>query len=185
MNRFPRILSKLLSMSVLALFVLGLQPAQAEDKNVLTLDAEAALASLYKTSPGAKALGESAAGILVFPSITKAGFIVGAQGGSGVLFKQGQVAGFYHSGALSMGMQAGYQTYGYVLFMLGSADLANLDDDKGWSLGVGPSIVVADKGFGKDVSTSTLKSGVYAFIFDQKGLMAGLGVVGQKITRLK
>ena len=60
-----------------------------------------------------------------------------------------------------------------------------LKKTSGWSLGVGPSIVVADAGFGKDASTLTGQKGVYAFIFDQKGLMAGMGLVGQKITRLK
>jgi hypothetical protein len=45
--------------------------------------------------------------------------------------------------------------------------------------------VIADAGFAKDTSTTTLRSGVYAFIFDQKGLMAGIGLVGQKITKIK
>ncbi len=184
MNSPRRSLPTWLAIAVLCISVLGPQRAMAVDKIVLDQDAEAALASLYATSPGAKALGDKAKGILVFPTITKAGFIIGAQGGSGVLFQQGMNAGFYHSGALSVGMQAGLQTYGYALFFLTDADLAYLKDSKGWSLGVGPSIVVADTGFGKDISTSTLQSGVYAFIFDQKGIMAGVGVVGQKITRL-
>jgi len=177
--------SPLLAFAVLALSLLGLQPALAEDKSFLEQDAQAALASLYTTSPGAQALGARAAGILVFPTITKAGFIIGAQGGSGVLFQQGNVGGFYHSGALSVGMQAGMQTYGYALFFMSDADLAYLSKSEGLSIGVGPSIVVANTGFGKDISSATLKSGIYAFIFDQQGLMAGMGVTGQKITRLK
>jgi lipid-binding SYLF domain-containing protein len=44
--------------------------------------------------------------------------------------------------------------------------------------------VVLDAGAGKDLSTLTAKSDVYAMIFDQKGLMAGVGVQGSKITRL-
>jgi lipid-binding SYLF domain-containing protein len=35
------------------------------------------------------------------------------------------------------------------------------------------------------LTTTTLQSDVYAFIFGQQGLMAGLGLQGQKITRLR
>ena len=65
-----------------------------------------------------------------------------------------------------------------------SKDLAYLKKSSGWSIGVGPSIVVADAGMGEDVSTLTGQKGVYAFIFDQKGLMAGMGLTGQKITKI-
>jgi lipid-binding SYLF domain-containing protein len=51
-------------------------------------------------------------------------------------------------------------------------------------LGVGPSLVVLDSGFGKTLSTTTLQKGVYAFIFDQKGLMGGMGLQGTKITKI-
>ena len=183
MNRYIRFLSTFFAFAVMGL--LSLQPAMAATGHVLDQDAEAALSALYSNHAGAKALGEKASGILVFPSITKAGFIVGAQGGDGVLFEKGKRTGYYNSGAVSVGLQAGVQTYGYALFFMSPADLAYLKKSSGWSLGVGPSIVVADAGFGKDTSTTTLKSGVYAFIFDQKGLMAGMGVVGQKITRIK
>ena len=33
-------------------------------------------------------------------------------------------------------------------------------------------------------TSTTLKDDIYAFIFDQKGLMAGLGIQGSKITRI-
>ena len=45
--------------------------------------------------------------------------------------------------------------------------------------------MIADAGAGKDVSTLTGQKGVYGFIFDQKGLMAGLGLAGQKIGKIK
>ncbi len=74
------------------------------------------------------------------------------------------------------------QTYGYALFFLTPEDLKYLKTSSGWSLGTGPNLVIADAGFGTDASTTTVRSGVYAFIFDQKGLMAGIGLVGQKIS---
>jgi lipid-binding SYLF domain-containing protein len=91
----------------------------------------------------------------------------------------------YNTGAASVGLQAGVQTYGYALFFITDEDLNYLKTSSGWSLGTGPNIVIADAGAAKDASTLTGKKGVYAFIFDQKGLMAGIGLVGQKITKTK
>ena len=170
-------------LAIAASALLGLHPAYAA--SVLDEDAAAALKSLYSTSPGAKALGGKALGILVFPSVTKAGFIVGGQGGDGALFEKGKITAHYNTGAASVGLQAGVQTYGYALFFLTAADLAHLKNSSGWSLGTGPTIVIADAGAAADPSTLTARKGVYAFIFDQKGLMAGVGLVGQKITKIK
>ena len=44
--------------------------------------------------------------------------------------------------------------------------------------------MVLDQGFGKNLSTTTLQQGVYAFIFDQKGLMGGVGVQGLEKTKI-
>jgi len=65
-----------------------------------------------------------------------------------------------------------------------NASLSYLDKSDGFELGMGPSLVVADKGFGKVVSSTTLQKGVYAFVFDQKGLMGGTGIQGTKVTRI-
>jgi lipid-binding SYLF domain-containing protein len=62
--------------------------------------------------------------------------------------------------------------------------LQYLNNSDGWELGTGPTLVVLDQGFGKNFSTTTLQQGVYAFIFDQKGLMGGVGVQGSKITKI-
>ena len=81
-------------------------------------------------------------------------------------------------------MQAGVQSFSYALFFMDNASLNYLDRSEGWEIGVGPSIVVVDKGVAKSLTTTTAKNGVYAFIFGQKGLMAGLGLQGSKITRI-
>lgn len=184
MTRYLRFTKAVFVLAVAALALIGLRPAIAASGHLLDQDAEAALRSLYETSPGAKALGDKAKGILVFPKITKAGFIVGGQGGDGSLFEKGKVTAHYNSGAASVGLQAGVQEYGYALFFMTDADLKYLKTSSGWSLGVGPNIVLVDAGAAKDISTLTGKSGVYAFIFNQKGLMAGVALVGQKITKI-
>jgi len=65
-----------------------------------------------------------------------------------------------------------------------NASLSYLDKSDGFELGIGPSLVVVDKGFGKVVSSTTLQKGVYAFVLDQKGLMGGMGIQGTKVTRI-
>ena len=139
---------------------------------------------LYQGTPGAKELGEKAVGVLIFPSIKKGGFIIGGQFGDGVLRKRGKTIGYYRSLAASYGLQAGGQAFSYVLFFMDNASLQYLDKSEGWEVGVGPSLVVLDEGFGKVMSTTTMQSGVYAYVFGQKGVMAGLGIQGTKITKI-
>ena len=96
----------------------------------------------------------------------------------------GRTVGYYNSIAASYGLQAGVQKFGYALFFMNNDALAYLDKSDGWEVGVGPSIVVVDKGVGKSMTSTTLTQDVYAFIFNQKGLMAGLGIQGSKITKI-
>ena len=156
------------------------RPALAEASEA---EINAALEKLYSESGAARALGEKAKGILLFPSIVKGGFLVGGQYGEGLLLKAGKPSGKYNTIQVSYGLQAGLQKYGYALFFTTDSSLSYLDKSNGWELGVGPSIVVIDVGAGKSMSTTTLKSEIYAFFFNQKGLMGGLGLQGTKITK--
>ena len=158
--------------------------ALAASASAINRDATAVLTKLYKNNPGAKSLGDKAVAVLVFPSIVKGGFIVAGLYGDGVLRKRGKAVAYYRSLAASYGFQAGIQNYGYVLFFMDDASVKYLENSDGWELGTGPSLVVLDTGFGKNFSTTTLQKGVYAFIFDQKGLMGGFGIQGSKITKI-
>jgi lipid-binding SYLF domain-containing protein len=171
------------AVAAVAAFTLLSGPTFAEDS--FHADASAALTKLYESEPVAKMIGEKAKAILVFPSIVKAGFIVGGQYGEGVLLENGKLIAHYNSVAASYGLQAGVQSFGYALFLMSDNALQYLSKSDGWELGVGPSIVIVDKGKAKSLTTTTLKDDVYAFIFDQKGLMAGLGIQGSKITKLE
>ena len=154
----------------------------AASRSSLDQEARTALESLYAKTPAARALGAKAKAILVFPRIVKAGLIIGGQGGDGVMLKNGKTAGYYSSGGLSVGYQAGAQSYGYALFFMSDSSLQYLSNSDGWEIGVGPSVVVVDAGMAKSLTTTTAKSDIYAFFFDQKGLMAGMGLQGTKIT---
>jgi lipid-binding SYLF domain-containing protein len=161
------------------------EPALAASAKEIDAKATRALTNLYKTTPGAKELAGKAKAILIFPDIVKAGFMVGGQFGDGALRKGGKTVAYYRSMAGSFGFQAGAQSFGYVLFFMDDESLKYLDQSDGWEVGTGPSLVVLDKGFGKNLSTTTLQKGVYAFIFNQKGIMGGVGIQGSKITKIK
>jgi len=111
--------------------------------------------------------------------------MVGGQYGEGALRKDGKTVGYYSSVAMSYGLQAGVQTFGYALFFMTDSALKWLDRSDGWEVGTGPSIVVLDEGMAGGMSTTTAQSDIYAFVFSQKGLMAGLGLQGTKITKIK
>jgi lipid-binding SYLF domain-containing protein len=159
--------------------------AEAATAAEISRDVKIALEHLYAKSASARVLGEKAKGILVFPGIAKGGFIVGGQYGEGALLKGGKISGYYNTVQLSYGLQVGLQKYGYVLFFMTDKTMQYLAKSDGWEIGVGPSIVVVDVGAATSKTTTTLKSDVYAFFFDQKGLMAGLGLQGTKITKIK
>jgi lipid-binding SYLF domain-containing protein len=158
--------------------------AYAASASEIDAEAKAALKQLVDSTPAARELARSAKAILIFPSIVKGGFIVGGQVGDGVLRANGKSVAYYRSFAGSYGLQAGVQSFGYVLMFMDDESRAYLDRSEGWEIGVGPSIVIVDEGMGKSLTTTTLKKGVYAFIFGQKGLMAGMGIQGSKITKI-
>jgi lipid-binding SYLF domain-containing protein len=159
-------------------------PAAKTAASTLSRDARSALSRLTAQSSTAKALEAQATAVLVFPSIKKAGLVVGGQYGEGTLFRGGKATAYYSTGGVSYGLQAGAQTYGYAMFFMNEAALRQLDKADGFEIGVGPSVVVVDQGMAKSATTTTMKDDIYAFIFGQKGLMAGIGLQGNKITRI-
>ena len=164
-------------------------PSLAQDKgktkaSELASKSQAALTQLYAQAPLAKTLAPTAHAILVFPEVTKAGFGIGGQYGEGMLLKNGKAAAYYKTTGASFGMQVGGQKYGYAMFFMNAKALAELDSAKGFEVGVGPSLVMVDEGMAKTTTTNTLKDDIYAFVFGQKGLMAGLGLQGNKIAKI-
>jgi len=160
------------------------QTSVAAGADELARDANASLQQLYASVPAAKALGSSAQAVLVFPKVTKAGLGVGGQYGEGALLQKGKAVGYYNTTGASVGLQAGAQQFGYAMFFMNANALAQLDKAGGFEVGVGPSVVVMDEGKAKTMTTTTAKDDIYAFIYGQKGLMAGLGIQGNKITKI-
>lgn len=157
------------------------QAATAEDLN---RDSAQALQALKQSNRTAAQIADRARAVLIFPNIVKAGLIFGGAYGEGTLTKGGRVVDYYNSVTGSWGLQAGAQSYGYVVFLMNDKAVDYLVKSNGWEIGVGPTVVVVDEGMAKNLSTSTLKDDAYAFIFSQQGLMAGVSIEGTKISRI-
>ena len=144
-----------------------------------------ALSQLVRENPAADAISKQARAVLVFPSIVKAGLVFGGAYGEGEMRRGGQTAGYYTSFTGSWGLQAGAQSYGYVVFLMNDDAVRYLEESDGWEIGVGPTVVVVNAGIAENLSSSTLQDDAYAFIFDQKGLMAGVSIEGTKVSRVQ
>ena len=185
MVRYYRWIIILLSLAFAGGTLISPNPSEAATAAEINRDAKSALEKLYAKSPMAKTLGEKAKGVLVFPGIVKGGFLVGGQYGEGALIKDGKTAGYYNTVQVSYGLQAGIQKYGYALFLMTDSAMKWIDKSDGWEIGTGPSIVVMDAGAALAATTTTLQSEIYAFFFDQKGLMGGIGLQGTKIIKIE
>lgn len=177
-QRFFVVIIALLSTSVMT-------AAYATTAEELNAQADQALEQLYKSNPLAKDFSKQAKATLVFPNVVKAGMVFGGSYGEGVLMKNNKVVDYYNSVAGSWGLQAGAQSYGYVVFLMTDKALKYLEKTHGWEIGVGPTVVVINEGAAKNISSSTLKNDACAFIFDQQGLMLGVGIEGTKISHIK
>jgi len=174
----------LLAATALAVTTLssGGYAATTEDLNK---DSTQALQMLTKSNPLAADVAKKAKAVLIFPNIVKAGLVFGGAYGEGELKKDNMVDGYYNSITASWGLQAGAQSYGYVVFLMNDKAVKYIHQTHGWELGVGPTVVIVNEGVAKNLSSTTLKDDAYAFIFDQQGLMAGVNIEGTKISRIK
>jgi len=184
MKKDLRFITGLFVFAILMIAMVPCQPAFAATAAEIDRDVDSALQKLYDKTPAAKELAKIAKGILVFPDIVKGGLIIGGQYGEGALRVDGKTVGYYSSVAASYGLQAGVQKFGYALFFITGNALDYLKKSEGWEIGTGPSLVIVDEGVAGSLTTTTAKSDIYAFFFDQKGLMAGIGIQGSKITKV-
>lgn len=156
----------------------------SDERDDLHARAVASRDELFRTVPAARELASKSAGVLVFPSVTQAGFVVGGQYGQGVLFKNGVATGYYNIAGGSFGLQIGAQSFSQVYMFTTPEALKTFEETKGLEVGAGLDFAVADVGTSGEISSSTLQKPVVIWVFGQQGLMAGVTVEGQKITQL-
>lgn len=185
MNDMRRNLVALMLATGLIVSIGAVNLARAATAEDLDRDCRQALQTLYQTHPLAESISHTAKAVLVFPNIVKAGLVFGGSYGEGELIKGGTVVDYYNSVTGSWGLQAGAQSYAYVVFLMTNEAVHYIEESHGWEIGVGPTVVVVDEGIAKNLSTSTLKDDAYAFIFSQQGLMAGVSIEGTKISKIR
>ena len=159
--------------------------AEAASKAKIDRKVNNALADFREDIGGADAVLSKAVGVLVFPSIVKAGIGIGGESGNGALRIGGKSVAYYNTSAASIGFQLGAQARRQIIVFLDQKALDKFRASDGWEIGVDASVAVITLGAGGAVDTTTLDQPIVAFIFDNKGLMYNLSLEGSKITRIK
>jgi lipid-binding SYLF domain-containing protein len=153
-------------------------------RRAIDANVDNALAQLFEQVNGSEQLASRAKGVLVFPSVMEAGFMVGASRGQGAL-RVGEKTKSYHSTtSLSFGLQAGARsTAVFLLFMTDDA-LNRFQNSSGWTVGADASVTLISVGTGAQVTTATAQQPVIGYVLSNSGLMAGISLDGTRITRL-
>jgi lipid-binding SYLF domain-containing protein len=145
----------------------------------------ATLDRLYRHVPGTHGLVARSAGVLVFPTVVKAGFGVGGEYGEGELLIGGRPAGRYNTVAGSIGFQLGAQARSVIIIFMARDALDDFRRADGWKVGVDGSVAIVTVGAGGSVDTAKIASPVVGFILDPQGLMYNLTLEGSKISRIR
>ncbi|MEX3606536.1 MAG: YSC84-related protein [Burkholderia sp.] len=158
--------------------------ASASKRQTINLSVDATLSRLYTTVPSSRELVAKSCGVLVFPSVLQAGFIVGAQSGNGALRVGGSTVGYYNTSSLSFGLQAGAQSKAVIFLFMTQDALDKFRSTDGWSVGTDASVAVVKIGANGAVDSNTVQLPIEAIVLTNAGLMGDLSVNGTKITRI-
>lgn len=169
---------------VAAMALLGANRAQAASAGEINAGVNATLGQFYNQVPGARELAARAAGVLVFPTIVKAGIGVGGEYGEGAMLIGGRTVGYYNSLSASIGFQLGAQARSVIIMFMTPGALASFRRVDGWKVGVDGSVAIITIGAGGSIDTTKITKPVIGFILDPKGLMYNLTLEGSKISRI-
>ena len=158
--------------------------AKAASAYEIDADVDATLSRFAYQIGGAEDLLRRAAGVLVFPSVVKAGMGFGGEYGEGALRVGGRSAGYYNTISASVGFQLGVQARSVIIVFMSEEALRSFRRRDGWKVGVDGSVTVVTLGVGGSIDSNQIKRPVLAFILDQKGLMYNLTLEGSKISRI-
>ena len=113
-------------------------------------DVHATLDQFFRTRPGARELANNAAGVLVFPTVVKAGIGIGGEYGEGALFVGGRPTGYYNLVSASFGFQFGAQARTVIIMFMTPSALAGFNRTAGWKVGVDGSVTLITLGAGRN-----------------------------------
>lgn len=171
-----------LGLSALAGLAVASPSALAASGPEIDADVDATLTRFYNQVSGSRDLVRRAAGVLVFPSVVKAGMGVGGEYGEGALRMGGRTAAYFNTVSASIGFQLGVQARSVIILFMTDSALQSFRRKKGWKVGVDGSVALITLGAGGSVDSNQIKQPVIGFILDNKGLMYNLTLEGSKIT---
>jgi lipid-binding SYLF domain-containing protein len=157
----------------------------AARRKAIDAGVDSSLTTLYQQVPGSRDLVGRAAGVLVFPNVMEAGFMVGASRGSGALRVGGKTVSYHATTSGSFGLQAGAQSTAVFLLFMTEDALRNFQNSSGWTVGADASVTLLTVGASAQVTTATAQQPVIGYVLSNRGLMAGVSLDGARITRLK
>jgi lipid-binding SYLF domain-containing protein len=183
---FMKILTANLLALALGLFAMATPDSVARAATAAEIehDANETLRSFVRQVGGARELANKAVGILVFPSVVKAGIGIGGEYGEGLLIVDQRSAGYYNLISASFGFQLGVQERSVIIMFMTQSALDQFNRLSGWKIGVDGSVTIITLGIGGSIDTDKVTQPVIGFILDQKGLMYNLTLEGSKITRI-
>ena len=169
-----------------AVFLAGAAVPKADAASAAAIDADvrATIDRFFAQIGGARELADKSYGILVFPSVVKAGFGIGGEYGEGALMVRGNPTTYYNTVGASFGFQLGVQARSVIIMFMTPEALDQFRRSKGWKVGVDGSVAIVTVGIGGSIDTNKIISPVVGFILDPKGLMYNLTLEGTKITRI-
>jgi lipid-binding SYLF domain-containing protein len=175
---------KIFLMLVCAVTLVAAGGVNAASKEEIDAEVRQALEAFYKYTSAGKELAQKASGMLVFPSVIKAGIGIGGEYGEGSLLIKGKPVAYYNTASASIGFQLGAQARTQIVLFMNDTVLNAFRNSKGWQAGVDGSVALATLGAGGAIDTQTAKEPIIGFIFSNKGLMYNLTFEGSKITKL-
>ncbi len=170
----------LIAMSLLA----GTSASRAASAYDIDVGVDATLDRFFHNVRGARELADKSVGILVFPSVVKAGFGFGGEYGEGALRIRGRTVDYYNTVSASIGFQLGIQERSVIIMFMTPEALDQFRRTAGWKVGADASVAIVTVGVGGSIDTNKITSPVVGFILDPKGLMYNLTLEGTKITRI-
>ncbi len=174
-------MKKLLTIVLFTLLTtVHIQAADIGPKNILQT-----LQTFYGKFKGGEELLKKANGYLVFPTIYKAGLVIGGEYGEGALIEQGSITDYYRMVSTSIGLQVGAQKRSLIILFMTKDALNNFKNREKWKVGVDGTIAVMRWSKGTDLSTIDITKDTLAIAFNDIGIMANLTLEGTVFQRSK
>ena len=156
----------------------------AQSKEAIDANVEQALRQFDLLDHRHASLVKAAAGVLVFPQVTKGGVAIAAEYGEGALEINGITVGYYRLASASLGLTAGMATRSEIILFMTQEALDKFKRSRGWSIGAETGIAVISRGAAGDYDSNTSKKPILGFAFGEKGLIADLSFEGSRIKSI-